>query len=70
MNLYTIYKNPSDFPGDFVVKKWADCNLQNQDLNFVKIAKTIEDARNFLPPGLVNLGRYVDDDPVIYESWI
>lgn len=69
--LYTIYFNPFDFPGDYVVKKWEiGANDMYQDLGFIKITKTLAEARQKLPKGLVNLGREVGDDPVIVESWI
>jgi len=34
------------------------------------LADTLEAIRAMLPPGLVCIPRYVDDDPVIVEVWL
>lgn len=71
MFIYVIYFNPFDFPGDYVLKRMIIKNERmNFDMNFIKLTKTLEEARSFLPPGLVNVDRQEADDPVIVECWI
>lgn len=68
-----IYKNPEDFPDDFVVNVW-DIYTNTLEpvllLGMRKIERTIEDARQHIPKGFINMGRFVEDDPAIYEVWI
>ena len=33
------------------------------------LCSTLEQARDTIPEDKVNIGRFPDDDPVIYEVW-
>jgi len=66
MNTYSIYEHPADYPDDFVVRRWE--NTDPKEL--VGTAKTLEAARKYVPHGMVNVGRYAQDDPCIVEVWI
>lgn len=70
LSMYVICDHPSDYPEYFTVRRlWMEggkiTHAQHCDL-----AKTLEEARAFLPPGGVNIGREPHDDPVIVESWV
>jgi hypothetical protein len=72
MVLWTIYDHPSDYPNHFVVRRHgidADFNVPLVDAK-CKLADSLEEARELLPPGLHCLGREPEDDPVIVETWI
>ena len=63
---YVIYDHPRDYPGEFVVRRWE----LGKPRELLGSANTLQGARKLLPPGLVNLGRYEQDDPFIVEVWV
>jgi hypothetical protein len=69
--MYTIYCNPSDYPGEYVIRRHAvQPGLTLPDDRQFARAPTLKEVRKMLPPGLYNLGRYSSDDPVIVEVWV
>lgn len=69
LTLYVIYDHPSDFPEHWVVRP-QHASRSGVRLGEAKIADSLAEARRLLPPGLVNLGRYGNDDPKILEVWV
>jgi hypothetical protein len=71
IKIYTIYKNPSDYPDKHVVRLWE---VSKEGVlphtNPIIVCDTLEQARLAIPKGLVSTGRKPDDDPVIVESYI
>lgn len=68
---WAIYKEPSDFPGKWVVRGWRvgqGCT-HAQDIH-ARVFETLDGARACLPPGLHRMPRQEADDPVVFESWI
>ncbi len=72
METYTIYRNPLDYPNNFVVRKYTvevGRITANIDLHF--IGDSLEDARNSIPDiGLVRIERDENDALSIVETWI
>lgn len=71
MNLYVIYENPSDYPGQFVLRRF--CLHTGQivpDEVPLTVADTLEGARQGLPHGVIWSARQPDDDPAICEVWL
>jgi len=66
-SLYVIYDHPSDYPQDFVCRVWQG---ELAEFRPFAVARTLEEIRQRLPPGMVCLGRYEQDDPAIREVWI
>lgn len=70
MDLYVVYHNPRDFPGQHVIRK------QTAGRGTVAIAakplvmRTLEEVRAALPAGLVRLERDPGDDPCVVEVWV
>jgi len=71
--IFTIYRNPSDYPGHIVVRAWYG-NVPSQV--FLVLA-SVDDARAVLQGlywqgGCVGqcVSRSQNDDPCIVESWI
>lgn len=67
---YTIYARPRDYPNSFVVRRWR---IYANDLRpdpSVNVCQTLEEARSCIPPGLVRIPRFRDDDPTIVEVWM
>lgn len=70
LSMWVITQNPSDFPGQFVAREWLiGAGVTAATLNH-RVAATLEDIRDLVPPGLAHLPRSPSDDPVIVESWI
>lgn len=85
LGFYTVYENPQDFPGKFVVRIFTlhprnhpaaldpdgrDRIAIIRDAEPFCVAESLEEARAQLPRELYNLGRHADDDPIIVEVWI
>lgn len=70
MKVYTIYFNPSDFPGLYVLRVYDTSSGAPVAEKHQETANTLEEIRGFLPAELVNIGRFENDDPVIVECWI
>lgn len=71
LELWTIYENPADYPGRFVVRRWVvrpdgrcvpDQSCTDHD--------SIDAAREKVPSGLHCLGKLPDDDRAIAETWV
>lgn len=65
--IYAIYKDPSDYPGLYVVRRWYTEHLTEEPLI---VTPNLGDARLALPMGLANVGRQQGDDPAILEVWL
>lgn len=71
LNLYTIYKDPLDFPGKYVVRLWeAHPPIEDPLPQHTTVFDSLDEARASLPPGLYNLGRFDADEPQIVETWV
>lgn len=72
---YTIYQNPSDVPGHYVMRGW-DIEGGETIHSAEAIAVPVSDLAlatircNLREMGLTCIGRQADDDPVILEVWI
>jgi hypothetical protein len=76
--VWTIYYNPSDYPGKYVVRA-HDVRRVTQDggttgvsvpRRVAFICDSLAGARSKVPYGLICLGREDGDEPQIVESWI
>lgn len=67
MHIYVIYKNPSDYPNKFVVRKWW---LNKPQKDVLRVSDTLEDARGAIPEGMALVPRLENDDAVIYETYL
>jgi len=67
--IWTVYDHPSDYPEYWVVRPcWVD---RQRVIHHGpgQLAKSLEMARELVPPGLHRQGRRPNDDPVIVEVW-
>lgn len=68
--LWTVYENPTDYPGWFVARlSYVEGGAHRQTDN-VFIDRNLESLRKRLPRGLTKLARVPYDDPVIVEVWL
>lgn len=67
---YTIYDHPTDFPNDFVVRRFDN----GKPTSVAFTCDSLLDARDLiraLTDGCaVCLARHETDDPVIVETWV
>lgn len=63
---WTVYDNPTDFPGKFVARNWVG----ETPTDTVLIDTTLDGLRAQLPQGLGCLVRDPRDHPHIIEVWI
>lgn len=67
---YTIYENPSDYPGKYVVRRmWPQRGVLVMEED-CRVEDTLEAARAHVPAGSVLIGPSPGDDPVIKEVWL
>lgn len=73
-NIVTVYRNPSDFPNEFVARKWSLVSEQTEPKagEVVCRSKNYEDIEKFLSENttLVKTARHANDDNCIVETWI
>lgn len=67
MITYCIYKNPSDYPDKFVVRRWDGLTPETLPL---MVSDTLDEARIVIPVGLTKIGRHDTEDISILESYI
>lgn len=72
LTMYVVYRNPSDYPGKYVVREWSlsPGGVLCANMNPHAVADTIEDARESIPDDAARLLRHAEDDPVIEETWV
>lgn len=69
--LWVVYREPSDYPGKYVVRcHWSRPGGRIEVDPDCATFDSLEAARDALPPGLFNMHRQPDDDPVIVEVWL
>lgn len=72
LRIFTIYENPSDYPGAFVVRE-TECRAGGEIRLLplpLAVTKTLDEARAKVPPGLWRFIRSPTDDPCIREVWL
>jgi hypothetical protein len=74
LSIFTVYENPRDYPGRFVVRRFeVSADTVQPDALAVVIANTLDQARAAIRrehPGAIRLPRADGDEPQIVESWI
>jgi len=68
---WAIYDHPKDYPDNFVARRWRLGDrgepIPDQECH---VANSLEEARRFIPAGLVRILPLPGEDPVIVEAWI
>lgn len=72
MSFWVIYDHPRDYPDHIMMRVWkvVPGNPNPVPQGDARLFDNIEQARESLPKGLYNIGRYEQDDPNIAEVWI
>jgi hypothetical protein len=67
--MFAVYNSPAEFPGKYVVRLWRS-RPEPAPTYLVETFNTLEQAREFIPRGLVCLSRAAIDEPEIVEVWM
>lgn len=67
---WVVTASPSDFPGQFVARKWLIGAGLTAVTDMFETADDLAQLRSRLPFGLTCIGRQPGDDPVIVEVWL
>jgi|LSQX01.3.fsa_nt_gb hypothetical protein len=74
LSIWTVYEKPSDFPGEFVARRWESLVEDGAPVSRatadVLVARDLDGLRAQLPAGLIRLERQPGDAPAIVESWV
>lgn len=68
--MWVITHNTKDFGEKFVARPCLTSVKGTVSLKQYMLADTLAAIREMLPPGLVCMPRYANDDPVIVEVWL
>lgn len=70
LSMWVIYDHPKDYPNSFVLREWIIEAGTHKPTGRWCVKDTLEECRAELPAGVVNIGRYPEDDPCIAEVWV
>lgn len=70
LTVWTIYENPSDYPGEYVARKSLVQDGDIKQTEEVFIEKTLDDVRSKLPSHLNKIARAAEDEAQIVECWL
>lgn len=68
--IWTIYDNPSDYPGKYVLRRSVAARGFVITDPVCYVSDTLDAARKMLPPGLFRLDRQPGDEVQIVETWL
>lgn len=66
---FVIYERPRDYPDKFVVRRFRIVPGKIIPDDNVAVFNTLDEAREFIPYHLINIGRQEKDEPQIVEVW-
>ncbi|MNC10508.1 hypothetical protein D3C87_1700750 [compost metagenome] len=67
---WVIYERPVEYPDHFVIRLWLVVNGRLVLTPVQKFAKTLQEARKAIPPGLICFRRDASDVPELVETWM
>lgn len=66
LTMWTIYWNPADYPGSWVVRAH---DIPGGQREFCEVCGSLEEARKMIPRGLICVKRAPEDELQIIETW-
>lgn len=72
MILWAVYKNPKDYPDEYIAREWrldANGNPVASVDEMIRNARLEPIQKELLCKGLYPYPPFPDDDPVIVECW-
>ena len=70
LSMWVIYEHPKDFPDKFVARLHMAWKGGHAPTNCAVIGDTLDEVRDRLPEGVINIGRQIEDEPHIVEVWL
>jgi hypothetical protein len=70
IEVYTVFYNTVDYPKMYCVRKFHATAGHVVPMDMLGTADTLEEARKFIPEGLVPLSPHEEDEDTIIETWI
>jgi hypothetical protein len=72
MEMYTIYCNPLDYPGKYVVRMWLIIGGFPDPVpaETQSVVDNLEQARARIPADMTRIDRLPGDDLAIVETWV
>jgi hypothetical protein len=71
LGIFTVYHNPLDYPGKFVVRRSVvSAGRVVTDRDPLAVVWSLEQARAAIPRGLTRLPRMPEDEIQIVEVWL
>jgi len=70
LSMWVVYSSPSDYPGQFVARRWEAQGASPLATEDVLLAGDLQALRDKLPAGMECLSRYPGDDPAVVETWL
>lgn len=67
LTIYVVYRNPSDYPGKFVTRRWIGMDACVKPEG---VFATLNEARAVVPAWAVSITPSEYDDPCIAEVWL
>lgn len=68
--MWTVYRpTTSDFAGQWTARMHLTLP-ESQSTDILVVGASLEQIQQQLPPGMANIGRQPEDDPVIEEVWV
>lgn len=69
--VYTVYYDPLDYPGRYVVRRWnVTAGAPRPEKTPLYVGDSLERARSLIPLGLICFTADDGDDPAVLESWM
>lgn len=71
LSMWTVYDHPSDFPNDYVARRWLVHTLGPEPTGDVLRSSSLQTLRVALGMrGLHVIPRSAEDDPIVVETWL
>lgn len=73
LTLWVVYNNPSDFPGQFVARKFEGNKFTKEhfaDVELLKVREWIYEQADRIGIWPVRFDRHPSDPAPVYETWI
>ena len=71
LEMYVIYRNPRDYPGKFVCRKWLLTDGKPVPMaQPTSVSNSLEEVRAKVPKGLFRMARGPLDDVAVWEVWL
>jgi len=70
LTMFTIYRNPKDFPPGYAIRRWLVTDQGPVAEEGRGGIWSLDEVRSMIPPGLHRMERQPEDDPCIVEVWL